>query len=384
MRQAATKAPMAFLSVKHPDLLVIHFRWANRLSDWRARPGEAAFQMLALLAFVAFGLWVIDPIWARMLDPTAAWARWLPAIALATALAVGQIVQAERGRQKLATRHVDDWLAAMPIAAAARAEARQHIVAARSIAQAVLALALLLWAATRSGSLRTPLLTALALGVSAGAVIGALKRASNAAVRAPVSAAHARVATVVAIPATTRGLALLGAALEPALARLPKSAPWVAGSFLLFPPSTPVIAVPALVVLFTALSCALDLVVHWRQRYLEDQSWLAAQPLTPLRLFGAYLPYLVRRTLLWSLVLGACSHALGAPALFAAALAVVLMAVVADAVLCGFATRTQPQRYALLLAVHGVILLTTTQVLPPALPLIYAGCAFSAWRRGLA
>jgi len=68
--------------------------------------------------------------------------------------------------------------------------------------------------------------------------------------------------------------------------------------------------------------------------------------------------------------------------LFALALTVMLAAAVADAVLCGFATRRAPGRFPMLLILHGVIVVATTQVLPPALPLVWLGCAFTAWRQG--
>jgi hypothetical protein len=192
-----------------------------------------------------------------------------------------------------------------------------------------------------------------------------------------------RRASAVSIASGTSGLALLGAALEPAIARVPRSAPWVAGGFMLLPPSTPLLALPALILLVSAASLALDLIAHWRTRYLADQAWLAAQPLPPARLLGAYLTPLAKRGSLLALVFGACLHALGAPALFSWVLALALWLLLADAVLCAFATRLTPWRFPLLLLLHATALVASAQVLPPALPLILLACGVSAWRRGL-
>ena len=158
--------------------------------------------------------------------------------------------------------------------------------------------------------------------------------------------------------------------------------PWVALAFILFPPSTPMVGVFGLMLLLTSLALALDLIGHWRQRYLADAAWLAAQPLPPARLLGAYRNTLLRRAGWLVLLFGACLHALGAPGLFALALALLLAGALADGVLCAYATRTQPQRYPLLLMLHGVSMFAAFQVLPPAAPLIFAACLGQAWRKG--
>ena len=140
--------------------------------------------------------------------------------------------------------------------------------------------------------------------------------------------------------------------------------------------------VAALILLFTALSASLDLVVHWRARFLADQAWLAAQPLPARQLFGAYRGYLIRRSLPWSLAFGICLFAIGAPLLAASLLALALLTAVFDAILCGYATRLVPWRFPLLLMLHGLIVVSTLQVLPPALPVAVVACAVAAWRRG--
>lgn len=365
----------------NPDLLVRDFLHQNRWAQWRARAGETAFLALAAVAFAGFALLVGDSLWTRVLAADAAWARALPAALIGLALAATLVMRARSQGRQLAREHAADWLAAMPLAAASRQYARRRQVLASTAMVLFGILATLVWAWLRADQPAPLLVTALALGSLAGTAVVALMPGARSD-RLAADTQHRERASAVAIAPGTQGLSLLGAALEPAAARLPRSAPWVAFAFLLFPQSTPLIAVPGLVLLFTALTLALDLVGHWRSRYLADQAWLAAQPLLPRRLFGAYLPYLLRRTLILSLVFGGCLHALGAPLLFALALGMLLAAAVADAVLCGFATRRTPARFAMLLILHGVILVAATQVLPPALPLVWLGCAFSAWRQG--
>ena len=364
-----------------PDLLVRDFLRHNRWARWRARAAETLFSALALAAFAGFGLWVADGLWTRLLATSAAWARPLPAALIGIVAAVAIVTRARSRGRLLAREHASDWLAAMPLPAAVRQHARARLVATEAALWLLGAGLTLAWAWLRADQPAPALAIALALGSLVGTAIAVLMPG------APSEPAAASVlrrerASAVAIRAGTQGLRLLGAALEPAAARLPRSAPWVAFAFLFFPPSTPLIAVPGLVLLFTALSLALDLVGHWHARHLADQAWLAAQPLPPRRLFAAYLPYLVRRTLVLCLLFGGCLHALGAPLLFALALTLMLAGAVADAVLCGFATRRVPARFAMLLILHGVIVVTTTQVLPPAVPLVWLGCALSAWRQG--
>lgn len=369
------------LSSINPDLLVRDFLRHNRWSQWRARAAETAFSALALLVFAGFALWVGDSLWTRLLAPGTPWARPLPAALVGVATAFAIVARARSRGRHLARVHASDWLAAMPLPAGARRNARARLVASDAALLLLGVWSTLAWAWLRADQSAPVLVVALALGSLGGSAIAWLMPG------APSEPAAERIqrrerASAVAIAAGTQGLRLLGAALEPAAARLPRSAPWVAFAFLLFPQSTPLIAVPGLVLLFTALTLSLDLIGHWHVRYLADQAWLDAQPLLPRHLFRAYLPYLTRRTLVLSLIFGACLHVLGAPLLFALALTVMLAAAVADAVLCGFATRRAPGRFPMLLILHGVIVVATTQVLPPALPLVWLGCAFTAWRQG--
>jgi len=115
---------------------------------------------------------------------------------------------------------------------------------------------------------------------------------------------------------------------------------------------------------------------------LMDAQWLAAEALTPRRLFAAYLPPLLKRTVIAAAVVCACLHAIGAPLLMTLLVGITLIAAVADAVLCGFATRLQPRRYPLLLMLHAVVVTACLQVLPPAAPLVLLACAIGAWRKG--
>lgn len=362
-----------------PDRLIREFLHRNRWEEWRAHGAESLFTALASAGFAGFALWVIDPLWSRLLAPDSPWMRTAPAMLLAAAAALTLVWRAKRQHQALAQAQCDDWLAAMPIAPTLRAWARRREVALSSALALAGMLALLAWVSLRIGQVVLPI-ASIALAAGIGGAIGAALPAAPAR-PADTSKARPRAVAVAIAPGTT-GLALLGAALEPVAARLPRSAPWVALAFMLFPPSTPLIAVFGLMLLFTSLALALDLIVHWRARYLADVAWLAALPLASRRLLGAYRRPLLRRGGTLVLLFGACMHALGAPALFAASLAVLLAAAMLDAVLCAYATRGQPSRYPLLLMLHGASVFATVQVLPPAAPLIYAAGLWQAWRKG--
>ena len=366
-------------SALSPDRLILDFLRRNRWEEWRARGAESLFMALATAGFAGFALWVIDPLWSRLLAPDSPWMRAAPAMLLAAATALALVWRARRQHRALAQVHRDDWLAAMPIAPLARAQARRRLVALATVIALTGMLALLAWVSLRIGQVVLPV-ASIALAALIGAAGGVALPAANA---RPLDVSKARLrAAAVAIAPGTMGLVLLGAALEPVAARLPRSAPWVALAFMLFPASTPLIAVFGLVLLFTSLALALDLIAHWRERYLADAGWLAAQPLPSARLLGAYRGTLLRRGATLVLLLGGCLHALGAPALFAAVLAVLLAAAMLDAVLCAYATRGQPSRYPLLLMLHGASVFATVQVLPPVAPLVYATCLWQAWRKG--
>jgi hypothetical protein len=362
----------------NPELLLHRHVWSNRVQHWRAQAAESAFTALAAAAFIGFGLWIADPLWPRLLRSDAAWARPLPAALLALTLAAALGLRALGQRRALAASERDDWLAALPIAPALRRHARRRRIAIASALSAGLLAALGAWAAARAEQPAIAVLAALAVGAAMGALASWFlpEGAAAAAVLARPRAA------AVAVPPGSRGLALLGAALEPAVARLPRGAPWMAAFFLLLPPSTPAIAIPVLIVLITAITLTFDLIAHWRSRFLGDQLWLNTQPLLPARLLRAYLPALAKRGTLLALVIGACLHALGAPALVAWGLALAIWLLLADAVLCAYATRLAPWRFPMLLMLHGATLAASAQVLPPALPIALGACAWTAWRRG--
>ena len=363
----------------NPDRLILDFLWRNRWDEWRARAAESLFLALASAAFAGFALWLADPLWPRLLAHDSPWMRTAPAMLLALATALALVWRARRLSHALAQAQRDDWLAAMPIAPAVRAQARRRVVARASATTSAGTLILLGWVSLRTGHVALPV-ASIAVAAVSGGLLAALLPAAHVK-QADLARGRARAVAVAVLPAT-RGLALLGAALEPVAARLPRSAPWVALAFMLFPPTTPLIAVFGLMLLFTSLALALDLIAHWRARYLADAAWLAALPLSPRRLLGAYRRPLLRRGGTLVLLFGACMHALGAPALFAAGLALLLAAAMLDAVLCAYATREQPSRYPLLLMLHAASVFATIQVLPPAAPLIYAACLWQAWRKG--
>jgi hypothetical protein len=362
----------------NPDLLLHRYLWRNRAERWRAQTAESVFTAIAAAAFIGFGLWMADPLWARLLRSDVAWARPLPAALLALMLAAALALRALGQRRALAGSERDDWLAALPIAVALRRDGRRRRIAMASALTSAGIILISAWAAIRVEQAAIALLAALTAGAAIGALASWFLPEG-----APAAGALQRLrAVAVAVPPGTRGLALLGAAMEPAVARLPRGAPWMAGFFMLLPPSTPAVAIPGLIVLITALTLAFDLIAHWRTRFLGDQVWLSAQPLPPARLLRAYLPVLAKRATLLALVIGACLHALGAPMLFAWGLALVIWLLLADAVLCAYATRLAPWRFPLLLMLHAAALAASTQVLPPALPIVFGACAWTAWRRG--
>jgi hypothetical protein len=363
----------------NPDLLAARFERLNLIAAWRARLDEALFQILAALAFLGFGLWLMDSWWNLLLSSQTPWAQPWPSGLLGMLVCAALLMQARRIHAQMLKQHQGDWLSALPLAEISRSHARARYRAVRLLIAGLAAMILLLWASWRSPDHGTQLCLALALGITAGALAGAwLPARTTAQVPAPDSAPRGSLP----VPDSVTGLPLLGAALEPAAARLPRTAPWIGASFLLFPPSIPVIALMALLVLLSALSLLIDLVSHWRARYLIDVQWLAAEALTPRRLFAAYLPPLIQRTAIAATVVCACLHAIGAPLLMALIIGIALTTAVADAVLCGFATRLQPGRYALLLTLHAVVVVACLQVLPPAAPIAGLACAFSAWRKG--
>ncbi len=363
----------------NPDLLAAHFERLNLIAAWRARLDEALFQILAALAFVGFGLWLMDSWWQLLLSSQTPWAQPWPSALLGMLVCAGFLMQARRFHAQMLKQHQGDWLSALPVAETQRSLARARQRAPRLLILGLAAMLLLLWASWRSPDHSTQLCLALALGISVGALAGAWIPAGT---TPPEAAAIGTARQSVPVPDSVSGLPLLGAALEPASARLPKTAPWIGGSFLLFPPSIPVIALLALLVLLSTLSLLIDLVSHWRARYLIDAQWLAAEALTPRRLFAAYLPPLLKRMAIAAAVVCACLHAIGAPLLMTLLVGISLIGAVADAVLCGFATRLQPRRYPLLLMLHAVLVVACLQVLPPAAPIVLLGCAISAWRRG--
>lgn len=372
---------MIYAHPSNPDLLAEHYHWTNRWSEWRARSGETLFQVLAGFAFLGFILWLSDHGWNSLLHAGAFWTQPWAALVIGMLVLIGFSVQSRRARTRLARQQSDDWLAALPLPQTFRAVANRHQVGLHTLITTLLALLLLLWARARSADAAPEFSLALAFGIAAGGLI-----AARSSVVGRVRHADRGLSTcgraAVPVPDHVSGLGLLGAALEPVSARLPKTAAWVAGSFLLFPPSTPLVALFALLVFFTTLSLSIDLITHWRARYRVDLLWLASEALLPRRLFAAYLPWLVRRGLVYSLVAGCCFYAFGAPPLLAVALTLGLAAMLADALLCGFATRKLPTRFPLLLTLHGVILMATLQAFPPVLPLVWLGCGWSAWRKG--
>ena len=363
------------------DLLQQRFALHNRWMEWRAEPAQSLFLVAAAAIFVVFALVVLDPLWARIFAPAAPWAGTRVAAALALMTAIGIALAGRRRAWHLASLHAKDWLAVMPIPPLLRARFRRRAVVRQLVLASALVLMLIAWGLIRADTWRSVLGQCLSAGVLAGLVVS-LRSAWVVAVSLGPGATNRPLAAAVVIRPGTAGLALLGAAIEPGLARLSRSARWVACVLMLLPAGIPLVAVAVMVLLFGVLGLSFDLISHWRERYAIDLRWLAAQPLLPRSLFGSYLPRLAWRTLPLTAIASACVLAMGAPPWFTLVVAGAHLWLMLHALVCSYATRGSPHAFALLLTVHYVALITSWQVLPPALPLLALGCLLHAWRRG--
>ncbi len=363
------------------DLLQQRYSLHNRWTEWRADAAQSLFLVAVAIVFLGLLLVVLDPVWARIFAPSAPWARMRVALVLALLLAIGIAFTGRRRALQLARMQAADWLAAMPIQPELRARFRRQKVLGQLALVSAGVLALSAWGIVRAGFGVTAVVLLILAGIAAGLLLN-LRSAWVVGADAAPSDTQRALAAAVAIRPGTAGLALLGAAIEPGLARLSRSARWVAFVLMLLPVGIPLAAVAVMVLLFGVLGLSFDLIRHWRERYAIDQRWLAAQPLPPRRLLAAYLPRLVRRTLPLTVIASACVLAMGAPAWFTLVVAGAHLWLMAHALLCSYATRGSPRGFMLLLALHYLALIGSLQVLPLALPLLAAGCLWHAWRRG--
>jgi hypothetical protein len=364
-----------------PDRLASSFDAQNRWADWRADLAQSLFLSFAAAATLAFVLFALQPIWPSVFARAAPWGGMRTASGLGVLVALACVAWARQYARRLALQHQRDWLAALPIPAQARQRHRQQRGLLQIGWRAGLALALLLWGAATAGGLQSMLLACLAAGLGVGVLLS-IPATKIDAVRLVGREAVRPLAAAVRIKAETRGLALLGAAIEPAVARLPRSARWVAFALFLVPVGMPLVGILVLVLFLGALGLAVDLLRHWRERYLIDLAWLAALPLPGRRLLLAYVPFLLRRALPLIGVVGASLYAMGAPAWFALLAGLLLAAALAHAVVCSYAARLSRRRFALLLSTQYLILFASVQVLPLALPLVLLLCVGHAWRLG--
>lgn len=361
------------------DALWRHHELHNLWALWRARWAEAAFLAAVCCALLAFALWLADPLWIRL---SALAARWAPALSATVGLLAPMAFLtgvARRERHELARRMRSDWLAAMPIAGSDRSTHARRVILQAHALRSALGLLIWTWLAWRFPQLPDWWLAALmGLLCSLAPVVWITQQPPS---TATVTVQHSA-APVSRIPVGTTGLPILGAALEPMWIRLPRSA-WAVGlGFLLLPMGSGIWLILGVALGFTAFGASTDLVAHWRARYLADAAWTAALPLTPRALFRAYLPELRSRVLRLGLMLLLAAHACGAPLLISMLLALTGPMLIAHAVLAGYATRRDPQRYPLWLPSHYVILLAATQVFPPLLPALWLGICAWLWRRG--
>ena len=108
--------------------------WRNRVSEWRAEPGEAAFHFSALVLLAAFASMLLWQGWPRMLS-TLAWlvGAWPLATALIALFLLAELQAAALRRQR--ARWARHWLIAQPIAEALRRHRLRVQVALRASLQ---------------------------------------------------------------------------------------------------------------------------------------------------------------------------------------------------------------------------------------------------------
>lgn len=364
-----------------PDRLQQVFAWQNRINDWRALGAQSVFLGVAGGAFVVMFLMIADPFWSRLLAANSPWAREHVSGILALMLAITVATLARRRAHNLALLQRSDWLAALPIDPQIRQDFRRRSSVLHLALNVAAALLLLAWGQFRSNSGAYVFAPLLALGCAAGLLLG--WRSANVRLRCgQIEPMQRPLAAAIKIVPGTEGLDLLGAAIEPGLARLPRSARWVAFALLLLPVGMPLMAIFVIVLLIGSLGQSVDLIRHWRERYRIDLRWLAAQPLAPRRLLGAYLRPMTRRALLLDLIFAASVLAAGAPLWFATMAALVLATAMAHAILCSYATRDTQRGFTLLMSTHYLCMFATAQILPFVLPIAALACALHAWRRG--
>lgn len=366
-----------------PDTLAQRYARRNRVALWRGRLPELIFLLAVSLLALAALLYGAGPYWPALLGEGARWNTPRNGI-LAAVLCCAAMWMALRQRwQRHRAQQQTDWLAALPIAPDTRhrhAVRHAHLHLLIHAAAGVLAL---LWIAWRAPGTIAPFWLGLLVALLVAALCAplAVPRTAGASTIS-VSAASAERRARTRIPAKASGLKLLGHALEPLAARLPRSA-WAVGlGCLMVPVGSGLWTIVGLVGGFSALGLARDLVSDWRSRFLADQAWLAALPLSAPRLFAAYLPTLASRAAMLGLLLAAALHALSVPRAYAGLGAFVLITAIGHGILTGYATRRRPRAFALWMALHYVGLFGCLQVLPPALPIVLAALLLWLWRRG--
>jgi len=361
------------------DRLQQRFIRLNRWNDWKADLSQGLFHAAAAVAFLSLCAWFFEDQWLRVLNALASMRGAFTLVSLAALSAIVLIVGGRIKHAALARAHASDWLAAMPIVTAQRQRFRRHQVRQTQLLQIALCMIAAGGGIWRADASMSPWMWSVLSGIVLGLVITHLISIRAVALASPAS--KRPLAAAVNIAPGTHGLRLLGAAIEPAIARLPRSARWMAGAMLLLPVGVPATAILIIALLMGSLGLSIDLLKHWRERYRIDRGWLAAQPLPARRLFGAYLPYVLPRAGLLVAVFGLSIATAGAPAWFAVMAAVGLFTALAHAALCTYATRECEHQFPLLMSIHYVAMVAIVQVIPPALPVIVIACCTHAWRR---
>jgi hypothetical protein len=330
--------------------------WQNRVAEWRAEPGEAAFHCGALALLAAFASVLLWQGWPRLLT-TIAWlaGEWPLATALIALIALAELQAAALRRQRAQwARH---WLIAQPIAEALRRRRLRMQVARRAALQIAIGSALLLAA----GLPAVAALTWVVL-VIAAALLG-WRGAQRA---APAKSAAPRRESVLAPRA--QGSFFAWQWTEAAAALVPYRLSRLVWLVLLVPRGSWTQITAVLMLVGAGIA-----VVMWSRSVAvlpAAQRWLAAQPLRGRDLIRrtARFPGLLATMLAILVTLPPMS--IGRPAWAMVAAASVLMPASLHFAVTA-AERRRPGRIGLTFALHLMVLAAALQALPLLVPALW-------------
>jgi hypothetical protein len=339
----------------NPYRIEQRLHWRNRISQWRAQPGESAFHALAWAVLLVAAAALLWQSWPRLIDGLElAIARWPGALLLVSLLALTQwqslALQAQRRRW---ARH---WLIAQPIAESRRRRVLIEQTLWRVALQMLVGAVVL--SGTRAAGSNLFLWIALVLSAAILGWQGARRSGRN-----RISAAPRAFVWL----ASGRGSLLRWQMSEAVASLAPQSMSRLLWLLLLVPTGDWTAFMLAGVVL--ALGVA---VAAWSRMLAvlpAAQAWLAVQPLPPRRLLlgCAGLPLVLLLTVAAALM--ALFGALGSARLCLPILAALLLLAPLHWG-CAAAERRRPRRIGLLFTTQVLMLAAFVQVVAVlALPL---------------